>query len=325
MARERGNLEAADPDDKQVRELKGKIRQERPEPREEEETQDIEIGEPVVRSKEAVDDDDDEPVSRRDKKRQRGKWYDDLRADNERLESTVRNLTEQAARIPQLLQTAVQSQRPKGKTEAEQELEQYWREQQTFLTAYNQRIANTAQAVTPEEQRQYETQARDLRLKEHRIMTKMALQEQGIGRAPDPQDIERGMIERQKRQAFPDVYENNKALAYADTEYTRRTQIDGEPHGWDTFSACMNEARTKVLRKPPPQTRETLEVRRRQYAGTSRGAGADQGEDNRVKVTAKERGFALQMYRHDKTLTDDQKVQKWVNKIGPKLKAEKAG
>jgi hypothetical protein len=142
---------------------------------------------------------------------------------------------------------------------------------------------------------------------------------EGIQRV-DPAQAAAMERSRALHEEFPDVYGNPTAKQYADGEYLR-LRATGHGDNKKTHDLAMKAARQQFKLGTRERSDEDLDVDRRRFAGQSKAAGGGGGRTTKaisIKKGSAEWGMAQAMFSHLKGITEEQRVQRWVNRVGSK-------
>lgn len=162
----------------------------------------------------------------------------------------------------------------------------------------------------------YEQLGRDL--EERRVNT---LVERQLTRAQATAAARRPQEEAQAlyRAKYPDIYQNQKAYAYASAEWQKRTQALGQQPTDELLDEVMNEARTHFKLGPKPQA-TAAERARMSGIPSSGGSGGDGKSGGGITMTPEFRKMAEAKYSD---LPQKQAWQKWADNEGKALRAAK--
>lgn len=275
------------------------------------------------------DDSDDAPeeterATRLEKKQERKRLRDEaeeLRRENQRLRDEREDRVARGVeRTEQLTRAAVERLTGGAQQQSdplEREMKIVTDAEDALLGEYN--ALNAAGKMTAESETRLKTRARQIEEAKHDVMTRRSLARQGIQRV-DPEQAHRESVARQLREEHQDVYANEKAVQYAQGEY-QRLQALGHPDSKKTHDMAMDAAREQFKLGGRSRSRDDLEVDRRRFSGQSKQAGAGGGKTAKsvqVKKGSHEWNMALAFSSHIKNLSDEQKVQRWVNRVGAK-------
>ena len=269
--------------------------------------------------------DEDEPrQTRQERKRERGRIYQeneelkrrlsDYQADRERLaklEGLAQSYQQQMQQQALLQQQMYQSQ---GPDPIQQELDSIYDEQNMLYESYA--ALQRSNGMTADKQREYQKRARQLEERKYSAMARrnqpQQPQQQGNGAAEAIHAILRGR--------YSDVYDDQRALAYANAEFHRRRAL-GEPDSMETAESAMEAAREafgKAQTRRGTKSARPSEGTRRRFSGPPQNQSSGGGQPTRrsMRLDASQKRMAEAMYPD----IDPAKAhQKWVNRVGKKL------
>lgn len=278
------------------------------------------------------DDDDETPATgsverqtRWERKQERKRLRDeaeDLRKEVAKLREDREERTAQAAeRTEAMTRAALERIGGAGRQQAdplEQEAATVRSAEESLIAEYN--ALHTAGKLTPEQQTRLQTRANQIERAKHDVWTRQTLAAAGIQRV-DPEQAVRSARAQARTEKYSDVYANAKAVQYADGEFNRLVAMGADYKSDETFDKAMRAARQQFKIGNAARSDEELEVDRRRFSGQSKTAGGGGGKTTKsvqVKKGSAEWGMAQAMFSHMKNLTEEQRVQRWVNRVGSK-------
>jgi len=122
------------------------------------------------------------------------------------------------------------------------------------------------------------------------------------------------------RSKYPDVYRDQRAYAYAEAEWKKRTQALGQAASEELLDEVMNEARTHFKLGPKPQATATERARMSGIPSSGNGGGAPSSANGINFSNAKIRNMALAAYDH---LPEAEALKAWTQKTGRRLREKK--
>lgn len=289
-----------------------------------------------VDPEETDDDEDDEPEpaaargpTRAEKRASRKNYYREQKEGRERAEREALELKTQLAQAQaaaaqaqawahQQLSQAGQQRQPDPYETEESRLD---KEYDLVEANYRNRLNDKARPMTPEEQREFQKQAREIESK--RIDLRVARRVQGM----QPQQT--NPMEAHLHLRYPEVMRDQAAFMFADGEArkiqatTRQQQLTLEQ-----VEAIMDQTEQRFRlgryrnaaqvqqqqRAPDPSLRQKL-----QSPGRGASGGSTEGVKRSVAVTPKMVSRARAVFPHMAKKSDREVVEKWAQTVGKKL------
>lgn len=270
------------------------------------------------------EDDIDEPrPSRRERRRERGELHSAL--ESTRAEAAALR-AEKAALEARLASVPKPSEKTPEVDPIDEEIKKVYEEQDSLLTAWNA----GADKFTEPQKADYKRRAQELEIRKGTLFAKKA----GAGRqqAVDPLQTHRAGLDIQTRAVYPDVYANQQALQYADLTL-KRSIAAGLPDTIETWKAAAQEARERF--GTAPSRRGASDADRNKFTAASRGSGGGEREPAKrtlnlsPEALAVAKRSAVRMYskvrdpKTGKPLSEEQMLQRWVNRVGPRVLEQK--
>jgi chromosome segregation ATPase len=258
--------------------------------------------------------------TRREKKQERKRLRDEAertREENRALKQRLEQVERSSLDIARDLYSKVGPARDKPDP-IEDEVKTVRDAEEALLTEYN--ALQKAGGLAPEQLAAYRKRAQDIEDRKQDALTKRSLARQGYTGAVHPDQIARQIRAQSVQAQYSDVYADQRHVLYADGAY-QQLRAEGHPDSPETLDLAMKSARQKFkLGKSYARSDDDLETDRRRFAGSSRGAAAGGSSNGNGKVVVKKGSAEWQMAQafssHLKNLTDEQKVQRWYQKVG---------
>lgn len=260
----------------------------------------------------------DVPLSRQEKKRNRFKEVEERAARAEKAaEDARREAAEARAQFQQrIAHPQDQSHQPQQVHPAAQRLRDIDNATRQLHKEYE--AVTSSRKLSAEEHQAYEDRA--LALQTARIST--------IAQASAPQVNEQEMYRRWKWNDFTtrhnDVFSNEKAKYWAVSEWQKRVYALGEADTEDLAEKILDETRVKYGMKPRRGGGGPDAATRARLSGVSAqgSGGVESGESGAVRMGARERAMARELYDKD---PPNVAYQKWANGPGMRAALKSAG
>lgn len=266
-----------------------------------------------------------ERESRWEKKQERKRLRDeadDLRKENARLREEREERTARAAESTLEMTRAAIERLGNGGKEApdpfEQQMAQVMNAEESVIAEYN--ALNTAGQLTDAHKTRLQARARQVERAKLDVAVRQTMAREGIQRV-DPEQASREARAAALRDEYSDVYADKRAVQFADGEFNKLVARGADVKSKKTFDLAMKAARAEFKLGTRERSDEDLDVDRRRFSGQSKAAGGAGGRTSKaisIKKGSSEWAMAQSMYSHLKGLSEEQRVQKWVNRVGSK-------
>lgn len=275
----------------------------------EENVTEVEIG--------ADDDDEQDRLSRKEKKAQRFRELADAKKRAEEQIETLKKQLElqqqqamQSAQLLQMQQQLATVQNPSGRKDpVDEEIDRIYSARQRLQETYQAKLSQ--KTLTIDEERQLQREAREL---EERLIDARVEKRTRALKNPDPQEA----IVNNIRARHVDVYQNEAAIKYAQGLYQMR-RARGAQDSMDLVDDCMDEARKEFKMGRFRHGVEPANGQRERYAAPPSGANAAPPslEGARIRMTPEFKRMANSMFAH---IPDEAKrLQMWANGPGKQM------
>jgi hypothetical protein len=264
-----------------------------------------------------ADDEEDERLSRKEKKAARFREMADAKRRAEEQVETLRKQLElqqqqsiQAAQLLQMQQQLSSVQNPNGKKDpVDDEIDRIYAARQRLQETYQAKLSQ--KTLTQDEERQLQREAREL---EERLIDARVEKRTRTLKNPDPQES----VAQNIRARHVDVYQNEAAIKYAQGLYQMR-RARGVQDSMDLVDDCMDEARKEFKMGRFRHGVEPANGQKERYAAPPSGANGQQPtlEGARVRMTPEFKRMANSLFAH---IPDESKrMQLWANGPGKSM------
>lgn len=282
----------------------------------------------VIVEPEPVEPDDDDPdggegspeaeerpeqrPSRTERRNQRAGNYKELKETTARLEQALQQEREARARMEGLMQANMRPpQQQQGPHPAVLEVREAMREQDEFYKAFTAQLPTMTEA----QKEQAAQRAQDLEVKKGLAMTRLALAQQGIGQAPQPQQIRQMAFQEQLNMRYADIAADPKATELGG-HIARAMFAEGKPQTWETLDEAAEETRRRLGMKSTKVAPKPTERQQSRFVGAPKGpAAGGPAEAKPLRITKKQAQMAENAYP---SLPPGKAHQKWWNEVGKK-------
>lgn len=237
------------------------------------------------------EDGDDEPRLTRKEKRRNRYAEAQRRADEaERRAQEAERRAQELARIAAERRETPRAPEPREDPH-QAEIDRMWREQRLLY----QEIEARSGSMTREEVAEYDRKVREATEGYHRAIARQEAAKAARG-GDDPGRLAAAAMAAQ----HPDVYGNDRALAYAKSYYEMQ-RARGRPANQEVFQEALQAARRDILGhkgKPAPRPRTSADKAR--YAGSPRAGRGEAPVKRSFTMTKEDRNLADALYSHIK-------------------------
>lgn len=252
-------------------------------------------------------EDDEEPKpTRKDKKRERGK----LLEAKEKAEREAQELRERVARLEGNMSSFSRQPPPQDRRSdpLEDAIEEHKREARQFHNWVNSKTN-----WTPEEQKEAEDKAWELRLREGELAAARAQRRM----APSPDMARKQALAQQVQIRYPDVFSSPKRdqILRLATAYEAQEVALGKHASWELLDDAMKRAKIQLGAESPPAPSS---AQKRRYTSQPRRAGTSGSGQRTVRLSKVDRQMALEMYRpslQDGSMTEQQAMKQYFKEV----------
>lgn len=275
---------------------------------------------PDIDNEEDDDDDDSAPPqpetvearpSRKERRRERSRGYNELKETTARLETALQQEREARARMEGLMQANLRPPQQQGPHPVQLEVEDALREQDEFYQYFTANLPRMTEAQKEEAGRR----ARALEIKKGTAMAKLANVQMGIARGPDPNQIRQLAFQEQLNMRYPDIASDPKA-ADLGGHIARALIAERGAATWEILDEAAEETRRRLGMKSTRAAPKPTEATKAKFVGAPKGpSGGSSGESKPIRITKKQAQMAENAYP---TLAPGKAHQKWWNEVGKK-------